>query len=293
MPEAMREPPLVGVELGLTGWADTERESLLAYSGLCVGGARPGIPAAARPAPAPAPAAAAPTSAQEAARQAAVFQGRCHTLQDVGRGRLNKQLLWWHGQHSGLEEAFIAAQDVYAYVAQCPSHLPGCTGGWRCFWWACCSQRTLCCPPQSRRSPAVQHQDCSESSSRLQCAAPRAQACCNWGLIHQGSCNQHSLPCHALKGPTRGDLQTDTQGSQDTAPIETTAHAYTDFHTSSNCQTIPYISIQYEKAAANAKSLCLPGIELWPLTPTMIAERRIQCPPNVHCLIFAPGQYAS
>ena len=204
MPEAMREPPLVGVELGLTGWADTERESLLAYSGLCVGGARPGIPAAARPAPAPAPAAAAPTSAQEAARQAAVFQGRCHTLQDVGRGRLNKRLLWWHGQHSGLEEAFIAAQDVYAYVAQCPSHLPGCTGGWRCFWWACCSQRTLCCPPQSQRSPAVQHQDCSESSSRLQCAASRAQACCNRGLIHQGSCNQHSLPCHALKGPRRG-----------------------------------------------------------------------------------------
>ena len=84
MPEAMREPPRVGVELGLTGWADTERESLLAYRGLCVGGARPGIPAAARPTPAPAPAAAAPTSAQEAARQAAISKGQCQTHTGCG-----------------------------------------------------------------------------------------------------------------------------------------------------------------------------------------------------------------
>ena len=93
MPEAMREPPRVGVELGLTGWADTWRGSPLAYSGLCVGGAWPGIPAAARPAPAPAPAAAAPTSAQKAACQAASHQGQCRTLQDVGYRYFNRQVL--------------------------------------------------------------------------------------------------------------------------------------------------------------------------------------------------------
>lgn len=76
------------------------------------------------------------------------------------------------------------------------THPRGRTEGWQCWWWVCCSRRTPCCLPQSRRSPARYMKQPSASCLDHSAPHPRLPAGCQSLQAERSSSSISSISCN-------------------------------------------------------------------------------------------------